>query len=314
MRETGYVYRDRNELKAAERLRRRARDSGISGNCFMNEVFSVIVLLYNNSEFLAGCLDSILEQDYPAVEIVVVDDGSRSFDKDGIEAYIREHKRENITNVLVYQNECNFGTVKSANGAIKKASGKYIKLLAGDDTLYDCETLSHAAAALRVCPCGIISGDVMKCDKVLNPIGRYHKDLVLELNSLSPIDVFRRLCIHNDIVAGGVFFDAAFFERYGMFDESYRLLEDWPTWMTATQKGCRIFYTPFYAVRYRTHNGIGTSTNPVYLADRKHLFLHIIVPARKSIGPIWFLMATVSFLIINSIIVRKIYGFLFRRN
>ena len=280
----------------------------------MNEVFSVIVLLYNNSEFIEDNLSSIMTQDYPAIEIIVVDDGSEEFDKNGIETYINEHKRENIQNVIVYQNECNFGTVKSANGAIGRASGKYIKLLAGDDALYDCETLSHAAAALQVCPCGIVTGDVMKCDKEMNPIGRYHKDLVLALNSLSPIDVFRRLCIHNDIVAGGVFFDTAFFKRYGMFDEAYRLLEDWPTWMTATQKGCRILYSPFYALKYRMHNGIGTSTNPFYLADRKHLFLHIIVPARKAIGPYWFLLATISFLIINSIIVRKIYGFLFRRN
>ena len=280
----------------------------------MNEVFSVIVLLYNNIEFIEGCLDSILNQDYPAIEIIVVDDGSSVFDKTGIETYIREHQRENIRNFIVYQNECNFGTVKSANGAIKKASGKYIKLLAGDDALFDCETLSHAAAALQVCPCGIITGNVMKCDKDMNPTGPYFKSLVPALNILPPIDVFRRLCIHNDIVAGGVFFDADFFKRYGLFDESYRLLEDWPTWMRATQKGCRIYYSSFFAIKYRMHSGIGTSTNRVYLADRKHLFLHIIVPARKRIGPLCFILATGSFLIINSLLVRKVYGFLFRRN
>ena len=98
---------------------------------------SVILLLYNNSEFLEECLDSVLAQDYPAVEIIVVDDGSKSFDQSGIETYIREHKKDNIRNFIVYQNECNFGTVRSANGAIRKASGRYIKLLAGDDALYN---------------------------------------------------------------------------------------------------------------------------------------------------------------------------------
>lgn len=290
------------------------RDSVIPGNGFADELFSVIILLYNNNEFLEGCLDSVLFQDYPAVEIIVVDDGSKIFDKDGIESYIRENKGANIRNVIVYQNERNFGTVKSANGAIRKASGRYLKLLAGDDALYDCESLTHAAAALRVSPCGIITGDVMKCDQDMNPIGHYYKSLVPALNYLSSIDVFRRLCIHNDIVAGGVFFDTVFFKRYGMFDESYTLLEDWPTWMKATQKGCRITYTPFFAIKYRCHNGIGTSTNPVYLADRKHLFLSVIVPARRTIGPYWFLLATISFLIINNLLVRKLYGFLFRRN
>ena len=289
------------------------RDSVIPENSLMDEVFSIILLLYNNSEFLEECLDSVLTQDYPAIEIIVVDDGSRSFDKSGIEAYILKHKKDNIRNFIVYQNECNFGTVKSANGAIGRASGKYIKLLAGDDALYNSRVLSLAAEALRGCPCGIITGNVMKCNKEMVRIGPYRKALVPALNRLSPIDVFRRLCIHNDIVAGGVFFDASFFKRYGMFDESYRLLEDWPTWMHATQKGCRILYSPFFAIKYRSHNGIGTSTNPVYLADRKHLFLHVIVPARKEIGSYCFLLATASFLIINSLLVRKIYGFLFRK-
>ena len=280
----------------------------------MKATFSVIILLYNNSEFLEECLDSVLFQDYPSIEIIVVDDGSKVFDKAGIESYIREHQRDNIQNGIVYQNERNFGTVRSANGAIRKASGRYLKLLAGDDALYDCESLSHAAAALHASPCGIITGDVMKCDQDMNQIGHYYKSLVPALNYLSSIDVFRRLCIHNDIVAGGVFFDASFFKRYGMFDESYKLLEDWPTWMRATQKGCRIVYTPFFAIKYRCHNGIGTSTNPIYLADRKHLFLTVIVPARKTIGPYCFLLATISFLIINNLLVRKLYGFLFRRN
>ena len=48
----------------------------------MKEMFSVIVLSYNNSQYLKGCLDSIFKQTYPNIEIIVADDCSNSFDEE----------------------------------------------------------------------------------------------------------------------------------------------------------------------------------------------------------------------------------------
>lgn len=278
----------------------------------MTDIFSVIVLVYNNSEYLRGCLESILIQEYPQIEIVVVDDGSKLFNRDGIISYLEKNKKENLINYIVYQNEKNLGTVKSANGAIKKANGEYIKLLAADDALYDEHSLSNAAKALQRSPSGIITGDVMRCDADLKPISKYRNNLPEALNTLKPIDVFRRLCVHNDIVAGGVFFSKGFFEQYGLFDESYRLMEDWPTWLKATRQGCRFCYSPFFAIRYRSNGGIGTSINPVYMADKQHALESIIIPAKKEIGMNWYLMARLSYMAINSQFVRRLYGILFR--
>lgn len=279
----------------------------------MTDVFSIVVLLYNNSEFINECLDSIFVQDYPNLEIIVVDDGSKSFDREGIISYLESNKKAQLVNYIVYQNEENYGTVKSANGAIRKASGKYIKLLAADDALYDGRSLTYAAEALRKSPSGIITGDVMRCDEHLKPIAKYRNNLPAVLNDLEPLDVFKRLCVHNDIVAGGVFFSKSFFENYGYFDESYRLLEDWPTWLKATQQGCRFSYSPFFAIRYRSNGGIGTSVNPVYMADKKHALDTIIIPAKNDIGLSWYFKARLSFLIINSSFIRKVYGFIFRK-
>lgn len=278
----------------------------------MPELFSVIVLLYNNSEYLEECIDSIMMQDYQNIEIIVVDDESKSFDQSGIEQYIQKNKNNRIQNILVYQNIQNLGTVKSANGAINKAKGRFLKLLAADDALYDSKSLTNAAKALRQSTYGIVTGDVMKCDENLRPVGKYNKKLPEKLNELESIEVFRRLCVHNDIVAGGVFFSQQFFEQYGPFDESYRLLEDWPTWLRVVRAGCCIMYSPFYAIRYRSNGGIGTSVNPIYLADKQLALENIIIPAKKEIGYLWYVKARLSFIFINSPLVRKVYGRVFR--
>lgn len=57
--------------------------------------------------------------------------------------------------------------------------------------------------------------------------------------------------MRNGIVAGGVFFNAEFFEKFGFFDERYRLLEDWPTWLRLAKKGIRIEYYPVYEGEHR---------------------------------------------------------------
>lgn len=143
------------------------------------KLFTVIVLLYNNVQYIKECLDSILIQKYPNIEIVVVDDGSKCFDQESIQKYIEEHKKSNVSRILVYQNDYNFGTVKSANGAIRKSTGQYIKLIAADDALYDRNSLTIAAKALDDSPCGIVTGDVMNCDNDLHPMRHVIKMLLL---------------------------------------------------------------------------------------------------------------------------------------
>ena len=79
----------------------------------MDDIFSVIVLLYNNSEYLRDCLDSILMQDYPRIEVIVVDDCSNSFNKDAVVSYLEDHKRANLVNYIVYKSQSNTNIDKS---------------------------------------------------------------------------------------------------------------------------------------------------------------------------------------------------------
>ena len=277
------------------------------------QILSVIVVCYNNEEYIRKCIDSVLEQDYPAIELIVADDGSKCFPISEIEKYIRENKRDNIVSYCVYQNNENLGTVKNINCALGKIHGEYVKIIAADDALFDERVLSLAKKALDNSPNGIITSDVLKCDTHLNNPQKYQNLLQQQLNRLSPKEVFSKLCVHNGIISGGVFFKKEFFDTFGLFDESYRLLEDWPTWLRVTRAGCRIVYEPFCSVLYRANAGIGTGTNPVYMADKTRVLLTEIIPAKKDLGYKNYLKARLAFLLLNSLVVRRVYAFVFRR-
>ena len=57
----------------------------------MTELFSVIILVYNNSVYLTECIDSILMQTYPNIELIIADDHSLSFDEEYFKDYIQKH-------------------------------------------------------------------------------------------------------------------------------------------------------------------------------------------------------------------------------
>ena len=276
------------------------------------ELFTIIVLSYNNLQYMVSCLESILEQDYASIEIIFADDGSREFDKAMIERYISENKKDNLVNSIIYSNEMNLGTVKNINHALLLASGKYIKLIAVDDMLGNSRTLTDAHYYLSTAKDGIIVGDSIVCDSDMVPINKKPRFKQCMLNSMTPEELFKALCMTNIIDAQGVFFRKDFFDVYGYFDEKYRLLEDWPKWLDVTSKGCVIEYGEFIAAKYRSDCGLGTGMNKMYLKDKKNTFKTFVLANVKRIGLLYFFKCLMRFMITTSYSVRKIYSFLYR--
>lgn len=91
---------------------------------------SVMIPTYNHEHFIAECLDSILTQDYPALEIVVSDDASQ----DSTPAILREYASRH-PNIKVLLNERNLGVNGNCNRALAACTGEYVALFAGDDVM-----------------------------------------------------------------------------------------------------------------------------------------------------------------------------------
>ncbi len=91
--------------------------------------FSVIIPVYNVEDYLLNSVDSVLEQEYNSLEIILVDDGST--DSSGKLCDKLEDDHECIT--VIHQD--NQGLSAARNSGMKVASGRYIILLDSDDKL-----------------------------------------------------------------------------------------------------------------------------------------------------------------------------------
>ncbi|MDO4707928.1 MAG: glycosyltransferase family 2 protein [Porphyromonadaceae bacterium] len=92
-----------------------------------NGLISVIVPVYNVEKFLPRCLDSIINQTYPHLEIILVDDGSIDSSGDICDQYADRDNR-----IKVYH-KINGGLSSARNYGLDRVSGTYIAYVDSDD-------------------------------------------------------------------------------------------------------------------------------------------------------------------------------------
>lgn len=92
--------------------------------------FSVIIPCYNVSKYLRRCLDSVVNQTFPNIEIILIDD--KSTDDSLSIIYEYKHKDERIRVIAL---DKNYGVARARNSGMKIASGKYASFIDPDDYL-----------------------------------------------------------------------------------------------------------------------------------------------------------------------------------
>lgn len=104
-------------------------------------LISVIIPVYNVEKYLHECIDSVINQTYKNLEIILVDDGSTDSSGEICDEYIEKDDR--IT-VIHKKNE---GPSKTRNTGLENANGKYIYFLDSDDYIAEdaIESLTSAA-------------------------------------------------------------------------------------------------------------------------------------------------------------------------
>ena len=90
---------------------------------------SIIIPVYNSAKYITQCIESVINQTYKNIEIIIIDDNSTD---ESIEI-IKKIKDKRIKLISIKQNK---GVANARNTGIKKATGDYICFLDSDDYWY----------------------------------------------------------------------------------------------------------------------------------------------------------------------------------
>jgi len=214
-----------------------------------NPLISVIIPTYNRAWALGEALDSVLAQTYPAVELIVVDDGSTDETPDLLARY------GDALRVLTLENG---GVSRARNHGISASTGEFIAFLDSDDRWLP-DKLAEQAAFFKATPEALICQTEeiwIRNGKRVNPCKHHKKpsgdifEASLHLCLVSPSAVMMRRSLLEDV---------------GLFDESLPACEDYDLWLRIA---CRypVYTTPSPLVV--KHGGHDDQLSKTPLLDR----------------------------------------------
>lgn len=186
---------------------------------------SVILPVYNHERFVGEALDSVFQQSYPHLALVVVDDGS----EDRSPALV-EKKLEKSPHPYQFLRQDNQGAHAAINAAIERAEGDYIAILNSDD-VYHPERVDRVVRRLRESPAQFAYSQVKHIDAEGNPLTtedpfRFYYVQSLEDAGCFPTPTFE-LVRHNITVSTGNFiFHRDLYCEVGPF-RAYETCHDW---------------------------------------------------------------------------------------
>ena len=107
-----------------------------------NDLVSLIIPVYRVEKYLSRCLDSVLNQDYSNIEIILVDDGSPDSSPLICDEYAQRDPRISVIH------KKNGGQSSARNAGLKVAKGHYVNFLDSDDWIAP-DTVSYALGLLK---------------------------------------------------------------------------------------------------------------------------------------------------------------------
>ena len=179
---------------------------------------SVIIPTYNRGWVVEAAVDSVLEQDYPHVELIVVDDGSTDDTPALLGAY---------GNRITVCRQENRGVSSARNRGIEKSSGELIAFLDSDDT-WTPRKLSCQVAFFRNNPDALICQTEeiwIRNGKRVNP-----KKIHQKLSGMI-FEPSLNLCL---VSPSSVMMRREFFDHVVLFDETLPACEDYDLWLRAS--------------------------------------------------------------------------------
>lgn len=188
---------------------------------------SVVCLCFEQADFVTAALDSVLAQDYPNLELIVVDDGSA----DGSRAVIRAYAEQaNMPIQLVFPPK-NLGNCKAFNLGLRQAKGKYVIDLAGDDVMAS-DRVSKQVAAFEQLPerYAVVFSDAYLCDAQLNVLHRYYERVSMPPSG----DVYQHILGLNCICPPTMMMRKKVLDELGGYNEALSY-EDFDFWVRSAR-------------------------------------------------------------------------------
>jgi len=243
-----------------------------------NTIVSVIVITYNSEDYILQTLESVKNQTYKNIELIITDDKSKDNTVQLCHDWLNNNSKEFINSRIIVTGD-NTGIPANCNRGIRATKGEWIKIIAGDDLLLPNAIEKYIQFAEQNKACEIIHAKVIRMIHRGNDIEERRADKYPKTlhQDMSPKIQFNLLRFSTIVLAPTVFMKKILLENLNYFDESIKLCEDWPFWLKITQEGRKFYFLNEETVLYRIHE------KSVYSGSENKFLVNPFHTVQKSI-------------------------------
>lgn len=222
---------------------------------------SICVITYNSSKTVISTLESIKNQKYENIELIVSDDASKDNTLEIIQNWLKANSSRFVKTKFITA-EKNTGVTGNVNRAVKEACGKYVKIIAGDDELlpeYTTECVEYLEKNPEI---EVLFTKVKFIDENKNEITR--TDVNYDFFNLSAQEQFQYIIEKSVpyIPTPSVIYKRQVFTKIGFYDERIPMWEDGPYYFSLAKNNIKLHLFDKMLVEYRVlPNSISNSVS-----------------------------------------------------
>ena len=240
---------------------------------------TIITPVYKKRDTILDTVRSVCCQTYPSIQYIIVDDGPDSVD-DSIIDYI--HSLNDKVDVKILRNDENRGTSYSLNRAVKESYGEYIFNIADDDCFSSKDVISDWVSEFIRTGAEVMTAKRAVYDETMTEMECVEpsESVIEKIRTLSNDELFNQMSGYNYIFGSVTAKKRSVFERpYGLYDERYRIIEDYSSNMRLLRNGVRFVFFDYIVLNYR-RGGISFAghVDDVYMKESDELFRNEILP------------------------------------
>jgi len=181
---------------------------------------SIIIPTYNQSQYLEEAMESVLNQTYQNIEIIIVDDGSTDNTSEVVKSF---------DNKIIYIPQKNKGASSARNAGIKKAQGQYVAFLDSDD-MWIKNKLEKQIKFIQNNPeIGLLGTG---CYQMVDINKMIYKKIFPAKNEILQKDLIK----YNPFIQSSVIIKKDVFNHIDLYDEKFKESEDYDLWLRIAQK------------------------------------------------------------------------------
>lgn len=205
---------------------------------------SVIIPAYNRARYIQETVESVLSQDYPAIELIAVDDGS----SDGTYEILQGYAEKSALTLLSHPDRANRGQSAAINVGLQAAQGEFIAILDSDDT-YCAGSIALRVAFLQSHQAvGCVYGNGHAMDAQGDSLSFY----TLPTHHQEDGDPNRLLLDCYIALPGGALVRHSVYQQAGFYSEKFRAAQDHDMALRIFEV-CKVAYVPEPVFNYRKH-------------------------------------------------------------